>query len=204
MNYLSIYNMKQLIKYFSLSILFLLFLQLNSCTKKNDAQKENSQANETDTKVYQLVSCEKSNGNFAANFIWNENGKPVSFAEFTKGKYVLLNFWATWCPPCREEIPDLVQVAKEMESDGLVVIGIALERQSQSKEALKGLTEYWNKNQMYYNVIMGSQEITEAYGGIQSIPATFLINNKGEIVKSFVGALSKEDFIKEIRKMMQG
>lgn len=64
----------------------------------------------------------------AVDFTFTHNGKETSFAEFTKGKVVFLNFWGTWCPPCRKEIPDIIEIQKELQNKNFVVIGIAMER----------------------------------------------------------------------------
>jgi len=189
-------------KFFYLSTLLAAVILLAACSKDN---KEPQQSNtvSTDTKVFMLISAAKPVGKKAGDFVWSQNGQQVRFSEYTKGKYVLLNFWGTWCPPCRRELPDLVSVAKEMEPKGLVVIGAALERTQDVNEALNTVAEFWKSNQLYYPVVIGTGELADAYGGIEAVPTTFLINNKGEIVKSIEGARSKEDFITEINLMMK-
>lgn len=154
-------------------------------------------------KVYSLVSADKPVGKKAGDFVWQNDSKKVRFSEFTKGKYVLLNFWGTWCPPCRRELPDLVSIAKEMQSKGLVVIGAALENSRSESEALKTVTNFWESNKLHYTNVIGNGDLANAYGGISAVPSTFLINNKGEIVASIKGRRSKEQFMEEINKMMK-
>jgi thiol-disulfide isomerase/thioredoxin len=159
--------------------------------------------NKTATKVYQLVSADKPIGKKAGDFVWQNGAKQVKFSEFTKGKYVLLNFWGTWCPPCRRELPDLIAIAKEMENKGLLVVGVAMENSRTAEEAFKTVASFWESKQLYYPVVVGNGDLADAYGGITAVPSTFLINKKGEIVASFQGGRSKEQFMEEINKMMK-
>jgi thiol-disulfide isomerase/thioredoxin len=157
----------------------------------------------TSAKVYQLVSAEKPIGKKSGDFVWQDGSKKVRFSEFTKGKYVLLNFWGTWCPPCRRELPDIVAIAKEMGNKGLVVVGVALENSRSTDEAFKTVANFWESKQLYYSVVIGTSDLADAYGGISAIPSTFLINKKGEIVSSIQGGRTKEQFMVEINKMMK-
>jgi len=188
--------MIKLDKYMAFVILFMTFSIFFGCSKDSAKNKE------TGIKVYPLVSSSNPMGNKAADFVWEQNGKQVSFSEYTKGKYVLLNFWGTWCPPCRAEIPDIITLSKEMESKGLVVIGAAMERTSSMTEALSGVKDFWSSNNMNYPIVIATSELVKAYGGIDGVPSTFLINDKGEIVNNLVGMRTKADFIAEINKMM--
>jgi thiol-disulfide isomerase/thioredoxin len=200
-------------KIFKFLALALISLSILSCS----SEKKDAKTPETGTttevkketsissavKVYPSVSAEKPVGKLAADFTWNENGKTVKFSEFTKGKYVLLNFWGTWCPPCRRELPDLVAISKEMESKNLVVLGVALEQVQTMNEAVNVVSNFWTKNGLSYPIVIGSGELAEAYGGIEAVPSTFLINTKGEIVQKIVGGRDKAGFMAELSKMMK-
>ena len=198
-------------KIIAILVVFVSSYFLGSCSNENkDVKTKGNQnssfINETPkapAKVYPFVSSEKPVGKKAGDFVWQQDGKQIRFSEYTKGKFVLLNFWGTWCPPCRRELPDLVSIAKEMESKGLIVIGAALERSSSMDEALETVSGFWQKQQLYYPVVIATGELAEAYGGINGVPTTFLINSKGEIVTSFEGGRSKEDFMTEINKVMK-
>lgn len=198
------------IKLLSYALLFSSTLFICSCTNDNKGAKDNANQKETaattsaksNTKVFPLVSNDKPQGKKAGDFVWKQDGKEVRFSEFTKDKYVLLNFWGTWCPPCRRELPDLISIAKEMEGKSLVVMGAAMERSQSMNEAMQVVSEFWESQQLYYPVVIGTQGLAEAYGGIQAYPTTFLINKNGEIVASLEGSRSKEVFMAEINKMM--
>jgi cytochrome c biogenesis protein CcmG/thiol:disulfide interchange protein DsbE len=186
-------------------------LLFTSCSKAEKEVKDGdtkisaimNEAVKASAKVYPVISTEKPLGKKAGDFVWKENGKEVRFSEFTKGKYVLLNFWGTWCPPCRRELPDLVSIAKDMANKNFVVIGAALEQTRDLDEAFGTVSDFWVNNSLYYPVVVGTPELANAYGGINAVPTTFLINDNGEIVSSLEGGRSKDDFMLEINKMMK-
>jgi thiol-disulfide isomerase/thioredoxin len=115
------------------------------------------------------------------------------------GIVIILDFWATWCPPCRQEIPDLVQLQKEYGARGFTVIGIALDRDG---EAAVGA--YAEEIGINYPVLYGfnHQEVCDNYGGVASIPATFIINQQGDIVEKYVGYQSPNIFETKIRQLL--
>lgn len=122
------------------------------------------------------------------------NGKSVSLADF-RGKGVVLNFWATWCPPCKKEIPDFIDLQKEYGSKGVVIVGIALDQ----KDKVQAFVE---KNGMNYPVLLGDEAITVKYGGIQGIPTTFIIDKKGNILNRFEGYRPRTVWESEIKKLL--
>lgn len=151
------------------------------------------------SKVFPVQSVGSKSETQAADFSWTENGKKVTFAEVTSGKVVLLNIWATWCPPCRREIPDLVAISNEMASKGVVVFGVSLDQKGDPVASVKSFAE---KNSMgYINIVdNASGQIADAYGGIQSIPTTFIIDRQGKIVQKIIGAQSKDAFVAALQK----
>lgn len=117
------------------------------------------------------------------------DGTILSSADFV-GQPVVLNFWGTWCPPCREEIPALIKLQREFEDRGLAVIGIAAEQNP------AGLGMFVKRNEMNYPVVLADAEVLAAYGGIQVFPTTFFIDTKGKVVSYVEGALPYEAFAK--------
>ena len=108
------------------------------------------------------------------------NGKPLSIANF-KGKVVLIDFWATWCPPCRAEVPNVVAVYNKYHSKGFEIIGISLDR-----EADKGKLESYTKEnkmpwQQFFDGKYWQNELSTKYG-VNSIPATYLLDGQGKII----------------------
>jgi peroxiredoxin len=121
-------------------------------------------------------------------------GANVSLADF-KGKVVILDFWATWCPPCKREIPDFIKLQDEYGSRGLQIVGIALDQPGKVRA-------FAQQNGMNYPVLLGTDQIAALYGGIEGIPTTFIVDRKGDIVNRFVGFTPKEDFETEINRLL--
>lgn len=158
----------------------------------------------SDLQIPKIQKVESPKNNLAPDFTWIENGKTVKFSEFTKGKFVFLNFWGTWCSPCKKEIPDIIELYNEMQNQNVVVIGIALPPRWDAKTIDKSYLEtvqYSKDKKINYPLLFGSVEIIKAFGGIPSVPASFFINNKGEISNTILGSYSKDEFVKEINKM---
>ena len=114
-----------------------------------------------------------------------------------KGKVIILDFWATWCPPCRIEIPDFISLYQDYKEDGLEIVGIALD---QKKEvAVKPFAEKMGIN---YILVFGGREVTGKYGGIRGIPTTFIIDRHGNIAGKHIGLTSKDVFEKEVKELL--
>jgi peroxiredoxin len=107
-------------------------------------------------------------------------GSDVSLSDF-EGKVVVLDLWATWCPPCRQEIPVLVELYEEFEDQGLVVVGVGMDEGG--ADVLRPFAE---ANKMTYPVLVGDKAVGEAYK-VTSIPTTFVIGRDGAIVSKHVG-----------------
>jgi cytochrome c biogenesis protein CcmG/thiol:disulfide interchange protein DsbE len=124
------------------------------------------------------------------------DGKTVQLSDF-KGKVVVLDFWATWCPPCREEIPDFIALQKQYKNKGLVVVGVSLDQGGPGVVSSFAKTEGMN-----YPVVMGNDDVATQYGDIQAIPTTFVIDRSGKVVAKHVGGTDKDTFEGEIKKAL--
>jgi peroxiredoxin len=122
------------------------------------------------------------------------NGGTVSLSDF-RGKVVILDFWATWCPPCKREIPDFITLQSEYASKGLQIVGIALDQPDKVRA-------FAQQNGMNYPVLLGTDQISALYGGIEGIPTTFILDKNGNIVNRFEGFRPKEDFETEINRLL--
>jgi thiol-disulfide isomerase/thioredoxin len=111
------------------------------------------------------------------------DGKPVNFSSF-KGKVVVLDFWATWCGPCRSEIPGYGKLQEKYKEQGLVIIGVSLDQEG--PEVVKKFIGDFHMN---YQVVMGDDAVVEAFGGVDGIPTTFIIDRTGKIRDKKVGAM---------------
>ena len=111
-------------------------------------------------------------------------GKTLRLADY-KGKWVLVNFWATWCPPCLEEIPDLVAL-HDNKKNKLVVIGVAMDYQDP-----KQVLEYAEQQMISYPIVLGNYKLAAEIGEVKALPTTYLYNPQGEMVAYNVGALTR-------------
>jgi thiol-disulfide isomerase/thioredoxin len=114
-----------------------------------------------------------------------------------RGKVVLLDFWATWCDPCREEIPHLVELQQRYGDSGLQIIGVSMD---DSSDPVRPFSQQFHMN---YPVVMGTAQTGAMYGGILGLPITFLIGRDGRIYTKHIGATSAEVFEKEIKSLLQ-
>lgn len=116
--------------------------------------------------------------------VTDTTGKTHTLAGY-KGKWVLVNYWATWCPPCLEEIPDLVAL-HENKKNNLVVIGIALDFRS-----AKQVTDFAEGLLVNYPIVLGTPQIVNQIGPVQGLPTTYLYNPDGKMVAQQVGAITR-------------
>ncbi len=114
-------------------------------------------------------------------------GKPVKLSQY-KGKVVMLNFWATWCPPCVHEMPSLEALYGKHKKQGFVILGISLD--DEPEKAVPGFLADFKKDRgvkITYPILVGDERVGDSYGGIRGIPTTFLIDRRGVIAKKFIG-----------------
>ncbi len=125
------------------------------------------------------------------------DGHPVSSDQF-KGKVVIVDFWATWCPPCRAEIPGYGALQKKYGADGLVIIGVSVD--SKGPAAVK---KFADKLPVAYRVVMADDKIVSAFGGMDAIPTTFLIDRDGVIRDRKVGAVPASEYEQRVLKLLK-
>lgn len=124
------------------------------------------------------------------------DGRQTS-SSMLAGKAYIVNFFASWCPPCRGEIPDMVYLQNQYAGKGFTFIGVAV---SDNEQAIR---QFVRQNRISYPVVVGNTSIESAFngyveGGINAIPTSFVVNSSGRIIKVITGARSREDFEKLI------
>ena len=145
----------------------------------------------------------------APNFtLDNLNGKKVSLASY-RGKAVLINFWATWCAPCKLETPWLIELRNQYAKQGFEVLGVS----SQGDDATPKDTTEWNQDKQAiekfvhqeripYPVLLGGDSIAQPYGGVADLPTSFYVNRKGIVVAAQMGLTSESEMAANIRKAL--
>lgn len=150
--------------------------------------------------LFMVGACSKGNavevGQPAPDFSLTDlDGKTVSLSDF-KGKVVILDFFASWCPPCREEVPDFIALQKEYGPKGFAMIGVALVTPEEAKE-------FASKAGINYPVLIDDAKVSALYGPIRSIPTTFVIGKDMKVAKMYIGFRPKEEFENDIKELLK-
>ena len=123
------------------------------------------------------------------------SGNALSAADW-KGKVVLLNFWATWCEPCRQELPELISLQTQYK-DRLQIIGISEDDDPPAK-----VLQFAQRQGINYPIVMATSELTDAYGGVPALPTSFVIDTQGRVVQRHTGIYSVDAYNREFRSLL--
>lgn len=180
--------------------------QQNKTTTQQTQQNNNTTQNNTTKQNAAGVSYNVKNigsagaKNESVDFSWSENGTEKKLSDY-KGKVVLLNFWATWCGPCRKELPDLSALSTDLKNKDVKFIGVSVDEQQVVVD------NFLSAQPLSYTVLHEPNELVMRYmnasgQGDNVIPQTYIIDKKGKIVETIIGGRSKEDFLKIINKYL--
>jgi thiol-disulfide isomerase/thioredoxin len=124
------------------------------------------------------------------------DGKNVRLSDF-RGKAVVLNFWATWCQPCKIEMPWFVELQKQYGPDGLQFLGVAMDDASTSD-----IADFANRMGVNYPILIGKESVGDVYGGVQFLPETFFIDRDGKVLDRIFGLKGRGEIEDDIKKIL--
>jgi peroxiredoxin len=137
-----------------------------------------------------------SGGNVAADFkLQDMNGNDVRLSDY-RGKVVLLEFWATWCPPCRASIPGIEKIFETYKDKGLVVLAVSLD-----EGGWDSVKSFISSNRMTYTVLKGNDDVSASYQ-VRTIPMMLIVDKEGRISKRYLGFGNEEDLEKDIKTIL--
>ena len=140
---------------------------------------------------------DKLQGQVAPDFtLASLDGKTLKLSDF-HGKAVLLNFWATWCEPCKVEMPWFVELQTKYGPQGLQVLGVAMDDASP-----KEISEFAKKMGVNYPIVIGKEAVGDEYGGIPYLPSTFYISRGGKVIDRIFGLVSRSEIEADIQKAL--
>jgi peroxiredoxin len=126
----------------------------------------------------------------------DSSGAAVKLADY-KGKVVLMNFWATWCGPCEVEIPWFVEFEQKYKDRNFAVLGVSFD-----DDGWISVRPYMASHKINYRMTIGSDQLSQMYGGVDSLPTSFIIDRSGRIAVTHVGLVDKRDYQDEILKLL--
>lgn len=179
--------------------------QQNSTQQNSQQTQQNSQqttqTQQTSQESFPVKTVGESAGkNQMVDFTWTEDGKEKKLSDY-KGKVILLNFWATWCPPCKKELPSLSQISTELKDKDFKMIGVSVDDNQEV------LNSFLKSNSLPYTIVFEPNQLVSKYmsatGQNQNVvPQTYLIDKNGKVVETILGARSKQDFLDLINKYL--
>lgn len=127
----------------------------------------------------------------------DSTGALVKLSDY-KGKVVLLNFWATWCGPCKIEIPWFTDFQKTYKDREFAVIGIAMD-----EDGWDSVKPYIEQHKMNYRIVVGNDQVSQLFGSVDSLPTTLMIDREGRIASMHIGLVAKNTYVKEIEQLLE-
>lgn len=149
------------------------------------------------TRQSETASAEHPGRKLAPDFtLQDASGSTTKLSDY-RGKAVLLNFWATWCGPCGIEIPWFTEFQQEFKSRGFEIIGVSMD-----EDGWKAVKPYIAEHKINYRILLGNDSVGQLYGGVDSLPTTFIIGRDGKVAYVHVGLAGKQQYQSEILNVL--
>ncbi len=172
---------------------------LTACQKQSPVETETTTADLTQPSADEAVAPMPELPRLGKSPAWTLprlDGSELHSSDLA-GKVVVVDFWATWCPPCRAEIPGYIEMQDALRDEGVVILGISLDEGG--TKVVESFAERFGIN---YELVMGDRAITDAFGGVRVIPTTFLIDRQGEVRHRKEGMMHREDYEPLVRSIL--
>lgn len=185
-------------------------LSSTACSKDDKSKQSTSSATaqvtatDSETGVYTISNIKSTGEKEPLDFSWTENGKSQTLSNFLKGKITFINFWGTWCPPCRAEIPALIELNKKYQDQGFQIIGIPLERDENTQmENVANFAKRIGINYRNFPSRPYADAFGQKFGPIQYVPSTFVVGRDGKVLETVVGGRDINAFEQIILKYIK-
>jgi len=183
-------------KLYSISIACVIGILCTACTHKQSARPKSDPPKTHAASAASSVDSSKKKLKNAPDFtLTDRKGNKFTLSDH-KGQVVVLNFWATWCPPCRHEIPDFIKIQKQLRDKGVLFVGVSVDR-----NGWKVVRPFAKKFGINYPIVVDNGSVTQKYGPFRGIPTTFIINKKGKIRYAVTGMINGKALKPVLKKM---
>jgi peroxiredoxin len=165
-------------------------LLFSGCSKKTEPNNSKQAGRQNQENVAEVIAVQQREGS-APNFSWKDSMGNVIDLDNFRGKVTLVNFWATWCGPCKRELPDLISLNAELADRGVKVIGVSTDRGSNAVEDVRSFAK---EHSITYQIVISNDDLEKAFGNVNFLPTSFIVDANGKIVQTYVGPRSKSFF----------
>jgi len=139
-------------------------------------------------------------GPYPPNYLETQS-ESLNLSEL-RGKVVILDFWATWCPPCRKGIPDLVELKEEYKDKDFEIVGISLDAITRGGATVNDVVPFMKEYKINYPIVRGNENLVYSFGNINSIPTLFILDKEGKVIERFEGLVSKDILVDKINSIL--
>jgi cytochrome c biogenesis protein CcmG/thiol:disulfide interchange protein DsbE len=187
-------------KLFSIAVVFVIGILCLACTRKSTPPKSDSSHTSTKSSASAADTSKEKSPNAPDFTLKDRKGKDFTLSDH-KGQIIVLNFWATWCPPCRQEIPGFVKIQKKLRDKGILFVGVSLDKITRNQKGWKAVRSFAKQYGINYPIVLDDGSVAREYGPFRGIPTTFIINKKGKVKYAVTGMINGDALQSVLEKM---